>query len=292
MSDMAWRGERVGKITASRFPVILGLSPYMTPEQLKRLMVREMHGVFDEFENAATRHGKEHEEDALASFAEFAMFERERLKPSRFIVSRDNAWAGCTPDALVGYAIGVEVKCPLRRHVRDVVVDPMYIAQCRWSMWVTGRAHWYLYAWSDHGCACNCLNSDSHPVTDDEIQLCQSFLDEVHAVFGDRELSAPYLAPEVDVRTDSEWLAAATEYVEACQAMEDISAQIVPLKERLLKLADGQKSSGCGVTVFPTTRKSLNKKAMMAELGLDDLSKWESENQSWSIRRVKPKAVR
>lgn len=55
-------------------------------------------------------------------------------------------YIGISPDGLIGDDGGVEIKClAAKNHLGLINGDPIptkYIAQCQYSLWVTGRAYW------------------------------------------------------------------------------------------------------------------------------------------------------
>ena len=64
-----WHEQRKLRLTGSRIGAILGLSPWQTPENVLRQMVREYHGAESEFTgNPATDWGNQHETRALLAF--------------------------------------------------------------------------------------------------------------------------------------------------------------------------------------------------------------------------------
>ena len=64
-----WFAKRVGRVSGSRAGAILGLSPWQTPDDVLRAMVREYHGAESEFEgNPATAHGNANERRAMLAF--------------------------------------------------------------------------------------------------------------------------------------------------------------------------------------------------------------------------------
>ena len=64
-----WFKIRKGRVTGSNVGAILGLSPFMKPEDVMRRMVRDWHNAPSEFTgNAATEYGTFHEKIAKMDF--------------------------------------------------------------------------------------------------------------------------------------------------------------------------------------------------------------------------------
>ena len=149
-----WFEARKNRITASMAGAILGLSPYRTRDDVMRAMVREAFGAESEFTgNIATMHGVNNEDGALVDYRIETTHEVEVIG----FAERD-AWAGCSPDGLVGEKGGVEIKCPYSLRKADAPVpfktldeQPHYGAQVQFSLWVTGRDWWHLFQYAPNG---------------------------------------------------------------------------------------------------------------------------------------------
>ena len=64
-----WFEARKGRVTGSVVGGILGMSPYMTRDDVMRSMVRDWHGAESEFTgNVATQWGEFHEPGAVQDF--------------------------------------------------------------------------------------------------------------------------------------------------------------------------------------------------------------------------------
>lgn len=99
---------RKGRVTGSVAGAILGYSPFMTPDDVMRSMVREYHGAPSEFTgNVATDHGNFHEPGAIFDYE----LETGRIiKESQFYMFED--WLGATPDGEIDDEGLAEIKCP------------------------------------------------------------------------------------------------------------------------------------------------------------------------------------
>jgi putative phage-type endonuclease len=151
-----WFEARTGRITASRVGAILGNSPFRTRADVMREMVREALGAESEFQdNVAVRWGRDNEEGALL---DFRLDTGLAVEPIGFVPLED--WAGVSPDGFTSDGGGVEQKCPYSLRAADAPVpfktlaeQPHYRDQVQFSLYVTGRPHWYFSQWCPAGTA-------------------------------------------------------------------------------------------------------------------------------------------
>lgn len=130
-----WRSIRLGRLTGTRVPAILGMSPYMSRDDVMREMVREYFGADPEFTgNVATRHGQATEPRAIARYEQET---RRIVTKVGFMVHEEHSWIGVSPDGLIDLEGAVEVKCPFHAKVPySVRADNkrMYLGQCLLQM--------------------------------------------------------------------------------------------------------------------------------------------------------------
>jgi putative phage-type endonuclease len=137
-----WHLERAGRLTASLFGAALGLSPYLSRQELWR----QLTGRSESFTgNPATDWGSEHEPDARHAFeTETGIF----VSPAGFVPFED--WSGCSPD---GYIEGnglVEFKCPFTQRLYEDVPD-YYRAQVVGQLGITKRDFCWFCCWTPDG---------------------------------------------------------------------------------------------------------------------------------------------
>lgn len=143
--------RRKGRVTGSSVGAILGLSPWQTPDDVLRRMVREYHGAPSEFTgNVATEYGTFHEKGAIQDFELEHGF---TVRPSKFYMFED--WLGATPDGEIGKNSLIEVKCPYGKRnggeFKSINDQLHYHAQIQIQLMVTGRDKCYFWQWSAHG---------------------------------------------------------------------------------------------------------------------------------------------
>ena len=124
-----WHEQRKLRLTGSRIGAILGLSPWQTPENVLRQMVREYHGAESEFKvNPATEWGNQHETRALLAFMRKTDLQVEQCG---FFPYGDRM--GASPDGLTSDGGTLELKVPYGlRHggkFKSLADQPHYAAK-------------------------------------------------------------------------------------------------------------------------------------------------------------------
>lgn len=137
----AWFLERSGRLTASQFGAALGLSPYLSRQELWR----QLTGRAEPFTgNPATDWGQEHEKDAIHAFeVDTGLL----VKPAGFVAYQE--WSGCSPD---GYIEGnglIECKAPHSQRVYDAIPEH-YLAQVLGQLAITQRDFAWFCCWTPH----------------------------------------------------------------------------------------------------------------------------------------------
>lgn len=131
-----WHEARRGKITASRFGVILN----GTVEAWNNYIEELRYGWKNKFTAAATDHGWRHEKTAISNYELVHLVE---VVSVGFLLHPLYENVGGSPDGLVGEDGLVEVKCPFNAAVhlttleRGIPAD--HIPQVQGNIWVTDR---------------------------------------------------------------------------------------------------------------------------------------------------------
>lgn len=179
-----WFAARIGRVTGSAVGAILGLSPYMTRNDVMRRMVRDAIGAEIEWSgNPATEYGTANESTAIV---DFQMTTELRVKPAYFVMHED--WLGASPDGYVSDGGLIEVKCPygLRKDLNPIFKSPAeqphYVAQMQVQMYVTKTQHCHFWQWSTHGTSLHRVEYDQDWIDENLPRLRQfhaEYLDEV-----------------------------------------------------------------------------------------------------------------
>lgn len=149
----AWFAARRGIPTASRFDQILtaakGLPSAAQDTLIDELIAESLLPLQDDGTRASAdmMAGMRLEAEARCGyelgFAEFP------VKECGFVLSDCGRFGG-SPDALVGEAGGVEIKCPAAAthigYIRDGLLPNVYKCQVHGYMIVTGRTYWDFYS--------------------------------------------------------------------------------------------------------------------------------------------------
>lgn len=140
-----WFACRKDVLSASEAGAALGLSPWKSPAML----LAEKAGLArrDYSDNAATRWGKLHEEEALMHFLLDHKFEYETLG---FAVV--DGWLGASPDGLLGDDGLIEIKTPYNqvRALKSIGEQPYYLAQIQVQLYCTDRQWCAFWQWRPH----------------------------------------------------------------------------------------------------------------------------------------------
>ncbi len=285
-----WFKQRVGMITGSRVGGILGLSPFATPEDVMRSMVREHHGAPSEFEgNVATEYGNEYEDAAI-----FALEQELGIQVEETGFHKSYDWLGASPDGLVDINEVVEIKCPyFKRNAtsesefKSILEQPHYYAQMQIEMLSTGREQCHFYQWAEGASRYELVHID-HEWIDENLPKLKAFHDEYLTIIADEKLSKPYLdALETDMSDNEEWLDIEKAYINATIELSLAKEKVDNLKEDLIKLANDKKCKSEHLTVFKTERKGSIKYAQIIKdqsIAFDAEKYQGKSSTSWTVK--------
>ncbi len=269
---------RIGKITASRIGAVLGCSPFAKPEDIMREMVREHFGAEREFQgNQFTRWGQEHEADAIKAL------EIEKgilVTEGEFTQHPTEEDLACTPDGRGSDGSNVECKCPQK--IKPLGELGHYWHQCQLQMACTGTKFTWFVQWTPDEVSIERIDKDPMWKLAASMKT-KPFMAKYREIIADPELAAPYLEPLVVEHDEPEWQSKAAELSHINAELKNLQAREKELKAQLIELADGKKSTGCGVTVYPTTRKSVDYKRLLGEKHIST-DGYEKESISWTVR--------
>lgn len=291
--------ERAGRITASAVAAFMGLSPYTTPEQAMRRMVREYFGAPSEFEgNIATRHGHDHEQEALDALAAYT---GTPFLPAPFIAyDVDGMKLGASPDAFVDageVVFLVEIKAPFSKRNDFIVAReylesrPDYQVQVQFQLMVVDKQKTVFGTWTFKGV--------DAVIVDRNEEQCQHILQAIRPhwerfveIINDPAKAAPFLEevkkPEIEERTDEDFTATAAKYLAAAESLKELEKYVDQLKATLLVMADGHQCKGGGLVISKSERKGAVDYAAIPELAGVDLEPYrKAAVVAWSLKAEK-----
>lgn len=281
---------RIDRITASRLPALLGLSPYTTPVALMREMVREHFGDKPEFTgNFVTDWGHQHEAEAIAEYELTRGVQVQRSGTGQqTLVHPDLNFLAATPDGVTSDRV-LECKAPWRSLYTSIAERPDYASQMRLQMEVTGLHTADLAIWRQNQ---PLLVDTIHRTLgwlDSVLPAVTKFLDEYRKVITDPDKAAVHREPLKDVRTDPEWAEAAVEWLE----VDFLIAQLTKAREaaasRITDLSPVKPARGAGVDLLRFDRKgNVQYPRVLADLGAAvDLESYRAASSTvTSVRRI------
>lgn len=240
-----WFAQRKGKITGSVAGAALGLNPYMTASQLIRRMVREYHGLDNEFKkNVATEYGTLHE--PLAQM-EFVTKYGYAVHDVGFYAHPDYAWLGASPDGVFENSKGeeclLEIKCPfvLRNELlpqfKPLAEQPHYYAQVQIEMACTGVNQLYFYQWSQYADSLEIVTFNKAWFDEAVVKLFAFYELYLH------ELKNPiHLDDLVQTIDTDESLKLLQQYDNVCEVLDNATKTKAELLQQIVDLTGGKNS--------------------------------------------------
>ena len=255
--------------TASRTPIVLGLSPFSKIDDL----AKELKYGIKPYYNDKMKRGNELEPMAreLANKHFNDVFEPAVGVEADFLASLDGInFDGDT-------IIEIKVSEHTYNDVKNGRIPEHYKAQMLHQLYVFGAKQSYLVAYSEKEDAIVV----SEAVHDDPLWFWDMVTawDNFDAFMKDYE----YEATEEIEHTDMEWEMVALKLKEISDRKKELEAEEKEYKEALLAMANGIKSKGFGVSVFPTKKSTVDYKKLIAENNLDT-APYKKETVSWSVR--------
>jgi putative phage-type endonuclease len=255
-----WFEARVGMITGSRVPAILGHSPWASRKEVMREMIKEHQGGPREFKgNVATQWGNDHEVTARCAYE--AQTGRI-INETGFHKHPTIDYIGVSPDGLHfdhGLERVIEIKCPYSGKIPDEV-PAHYYDQCQLLMHTLDVAHCDLYYWTE---------TDTHifPITldndwwDASFEEMERFIDEFNDK-KDEEIEETILATAA--------LDAAEDLISVREKIEELKGLEKYLRDTLMMYVNPDKDTIIGdVKVTHRERSgSIDYKAMEKD-GID-----------------------
>ena len=134
-----WLAARRGRVTASDFGTVCGLSSHCTPQSAWQFATGRIGQAWSG--NEHTRRGHELEPVAREWYSKLTGNEVETCG---LFIHKAHDWLAASPDGLLGdYGI-LEIKCPAHRV--HTSVPPMYMAQIQGQLEITGRDRCHFFS--------------------------------------------------------------------------------------------------------------------------------------------------
>ena len=286
-----WFEQRKSRITGSRIGALLGLSPWQTPNDVLRAMVREYHGAESEFSgNPATSHGNNNEQRALLAFMRETGLGVEQCGFFPY-----GEVMGASPDGLTSDGGVLELKVPysLRNggEFKPLADQPHYYCQVQLEMLAAGRGHAYFAQYvAPKG---DPLAHDYVPeqINIERVEADPEWLDKhlpaisaFYALYIE-ELNNPEHLEPLRVVIDTPAAGEIISEIDALrQRQKDDAAREKELMAALIQLADGKDAlvHGRKLTHVAGRKSVAYAKALEALAPGADLSKWTSTSKdSW-----------
>ena len=135
-----WFAVKCGKISASHFGDVLCKGAGRRQHMLRVLSERMSGETHPAFCNGAMDKGSELEPQAREYYSQLF----GEVQQVGFVELND--YVGCSPDGLIGYEGGQEIKCPFpSTHIDYILKNKLpaiYVPQVQGSLWVTGCTWW------------------------------------------------------------------------------------------------------------------------------------------------------
>lgn len=141
-----WRLARRGRVTASEFATICGLSPWCTPQSLWQLATGRIGG--DWAGNEHTQHGTAYESTARDAYCRLT---GNVVETCGLFIHRGHTWLAASPDGLIGDHGLLEIKCPTRSV--HTTVPLAYMCQIQGQLEITDRRFAHFFSWTSTQCS-------------------------------------------------------------------------------------------------------------------------------------------
>lgn len=273
-----WHRFRKDKIGASLAPVIMGVSPWMTPYQL----YEQMLGITEPTEeNEAMRRGKYMEEDARALFVKQTNI---FVKPAVGVHEKFN-WLMASFDGLcLDNKVIVEIKCPGQsdHHAAlDGKVPEKYFPQLQHQIAVSGYDRAYYFSYDGKTTALLTVRRDEEYI----VELVKKERDFYNGLL---TFTPPKLTDRDYVLCETtEWRDLVAEYKTLQDEMQVREDRINVIRANLQVLAQGKNTKGCGIAVQKIARKGAIDYSAIPQLKDVDVEKYrKAPSEFWQIRSL------
>lgn len=234
-----WFAARKNRLTASTVGAVLGEAPYMTRDEVMRLMVRAYHGAPTEFTgNIATSYGTDNEDGARW---QYELETGNEVKPAFFDTYED--WLGASSDGYVGDDRLAEFKCPYSKKIKPLADQPHYYSQIQVQLLCTGRSKCDFYTWTPTE-----TNLETVCVDQDWLDKNLPILRQFYAEYLEERANPEHLEPiRKEINTTeachlvAEWDEVTEQEDRAKERKKEITARLKEITDGKNALIDGRK---------------------------------------------------
>ena len=267
-----WLEFRKNKIGASDAPVILGVSPWMTPHALweEKLGLKEPRQA-----NENMRRGNELEETARLLYIDYL---GKHVEPV-VLIHPDHNWIMASLDGLSSCGkYAVEIKCPgIKDHAvaKAGFIPDKYYPQLQHQLAVTGLQSMHYMSY---------FEGDFVVVTVDRDNMYIEMLILTEKRFWNQlqNFEEPDFSDGDFVKKeDSMWVEAANKYMIAKEELARAEDMEKFWKNELVKLADGKSSKGAGICLSKIVKKGNVDYSKIKELESVDLEQYRKKSSTY-----------
>jgi putative phage-type endonuclease len=263
-----WFEARKGRVTGSAVGAILGLSPFMTQDDVLRRMVREYHGAESEFKgNVATEYGTFNEDNAKF---EYMLSVGNGVEDARFYTYED--WLGASPDGFIGKEGLIEIKCPYGQRdnnppkFKSIEDQPHYYAQIQIQLFVTGRKWCHFFQWNQYDYKLECVEINQEWL-DENLPKLKEF----YALYLSELDNEEHLKPKRKEISNAHARQLIDEYDDLCEQLELANERKKEVLKDIIDLAGEVDAEICGRKLTKVARKGSISYAKAVKDNLPDL---------------------
>jgi putative phage-type endonuclease len=235
-----WHAHRAQYRNASETAIVMGVSPWQTPFQLWELRT----GRRQQTANAAMARGTALEPQARAAYEALTGHVMQPL------VLIDGDYSASLDGLTFDKELLVEIKCPMKgkdsilwRQVANGDIPAYYILQMEHQFMVSKARKGHLYVFDGN----EGLLLEVSPCPERWPAIREAWDGFMNCIATDTP--PPLQERDKIVRDDTEWRAAAAQYLALKAQADALSDQLDEAKAALLALSSHPSESGCGVTV-------------------------------------------
>lgn len=270
-----WHELRANKIGASDAPIIMEVSPWMTPFQLWE---RKLGITPPQDTTEAMQRGIDMEEEARKAFEN----ETGLIVFPQVRISNEHDWAMASLDGITmdGNTI-VEIKCSGQKD-HDMAlggqIPEKYFPQLQHQMFVTELDFGYYFSYTRAGAAILKINRDDKYI-EKMISKEKEFFDCM------LEFVPPKLSEkDFIVKDDEEWQELSGSYLRVKKMLDEMEKEEKKLKEKLISLAGRSNAKGAGIKLSKIVRKGSIDYSAIPELKLINTEQYrKAPVESWRV---------